>query len=147
MQPLTQTEVLAVLLNNGTCPRTGARILRKETVDLMFSNQIPQFPQSSRQHIPASKPDLTNSIDEIYPVGDDRPQGWGLTFMLSNGGNTGRSKTTGHWAGLPNLWWWADREKGVAGVVFTQILPFCDPKVFSLWLDVETEVYKGLGQK
>jgi hypothetical protein len=35
--------------------------------------------------------------------------------------------------GWPNLWWWADREKGVAGMVCTQILPFADVKVFELW--------------
>ncbi len=28
------------------------------------------------------------------------------------------------WAGLPNLFWWADREKGVGGMVASQILPF-----------------------
>lgn len=28
-------------------------------------------------------------------------------------------------AGLPNLFWWCDRENGVAGIIATQILPFC----------------------
>lgn len=27
-------------------------------------------------------------------------------------------------AGLPNLFWWCDRENGVAGIIATQILPF-----------------------
>lgn len=61
-------EVLAVLLNDGTCPRTGAKLLRKETVDEMFRNQIPNFPNASRQVIPDAKPDLTNRIPELYPV-------------------------------------------------------------------------------
>jgi hypothetical protein len=39
-------------------------------------------------------------------------------------GQTGRGKNTGHWAGLPNLFWWADREKGVGGIVASQIVPF-----------------------
>ena len=137
-------EVLAVLLNDGTCPRTGVQLLRKETVEEMFRNQIPKFPNASRQVIPDAKPDLTNRIPELYPVDGNPPQGWGLTFMLSNGGASGRSKSTGHWAGLPNLWWWCDRENGVAGIVCTQILPFADAKVLSLWGAVETEVYKAL---
>lgn len=135
-----------MLLNDGTCPRTGSKLLRKETVDEMFSNQIPRFPNYSRQSIPDAKPDLTNPIPELYPVAGNPPQGWGLTFMLSNGGATGRSNSTGHWAGLANLWWWADREKGVAGIVCTQILPFADAKVLGLWGAVEAEIYKALGE-
>ncbi|KAL4938051.1 hypothetical protein BDV06DRAFT_201773 [Aspergillus oleicola] len=144
-KPQDYCKVLAVLLNDGTCPNTGAKLLLKETVDEMFTNQIPHFHNYSRQSIHASKPDLTNAIPELYPVEGDPPQGWGLTFMLSNGGPTGRSTSTGHWAGLANLWWWADREKGVAGIVCTQILPFVDLPVLALWGDVEAEIYKTLG--
>ncbi|EAU31610.1 conserved hypothetical protein [Aspergillus terreus NIH2624] len=143
-KPQEYCKVLSVLLNNGTCPKTGSKLLSKKTVDEMFTNQIPQFPNYSRQGIAAAKPDLTNPIGELYPVSGDPPQGWGLTFMLSNGGATGRSKSTAHWAGLPNLWWWADREKGVAGIICTQILPFADIKVLGLWGAVEAEIYKAL---
>lgn len=137
-------EVLAVLLNDGTCPRTGVQILQKETVDVMFANNIPKFPDFGRQGIPAAKPDLTGAIPEIYPVEGRPPQGWGLTFMLTNGGPTGRSRSTAMWAGLANLWWWCDREKGVAGMVCTQILPFADLKVLGMWFELEAEVYKAL---
>ncbi|KAL4870722.1 hypothetical protein BDV12DRAFT_207415 [Aspergillus spectabilis] len=143
-KPQDYSRILSVLLNDGTCPRTGTQLLRKETVESMFTNQIPYFPNYSRQSIPAAKPDLTNAIPELYPVPGDPEQGWGITFMLSNGGATGRSTGTGHWAGLPNCWWWADREKGVAGIVCTQILPFVDAKVLGLWGAVEAEVYKAL---
>ena len=39
-------------------------------------------------------------------------------------GPTGRGRGTGWWAGLPNLFWWCDREKGVGGIIASQILPF-----------------------
>ncbi|KPM35115.1 hypothetical protein AK830_g11464 [Neonectria ditissima] len=143
-KPQDYCKVLAVLLNDGTCPRTGARILGKETVLEMFRNQIPAFPNASRQFIPAAKPELTNPIGELYPVPGNPPQGWGLTFMMSNGGATGRSTGTAHWAGLPNVWWWCDRENGVAGMVCSQILPFADGKVLGLWADVEAQVYKAV---
>lgn len=133
-----------MLLNDGTCPRTGSQLLRKDTVEEMFRNQIPQFPNFSRQGIPAAKPDLTNAIDEMYAVQGGGPQGWGLTFMMANSNSTGRSKETVHWAGIANLWWWCDREKGVAGMVCTQILPFGDAKVAGLWAAVESQVYKAL---
>ena len=113
-------------------------------MDEMFRNQIPEFPNFGRQSIPASKPDLTNPIPELLPVPGNPGQGWGLTFMLGQSEATGRAKTTGHWAGLANCWWWCDREKGIAGMVCTQILPFIDLPVLSLWAEVESEVYKAL---
>lgn len=136
-------EILATLLNDGTSPITGKQILEKATVDEMFRNQIPNLPNFAAQGIPPSKPDLSNPIAHLYP--SSTPQGWGLTFMLT-GGPTGRSEGTAHWAGLANLWWWCDREKGVAGMICTQLLPFADPQVWSLWLDVESAVYRGLAQ-
>ncbi|RYC78640.1 hypothetical protein BFJ63_vAg18487 [Fusarium oxysporum f. sp. narcissi] len=144
---LPGVEVLAVLLNDGKCPRTSAQLLLKETVDEMFRNQIPDFPNFSRQSIPAAKSELTNPLPELYPVPGDPPQGWGLTFMLSNGGVTGRSTGTGHWAGLSNIWWWCDRENGVAGMVCTQILPLGDAKVLELWVGVEAQVYRAITEE
>lgn len=107
----------------------------------MFRNQIAYMPGFAAQQIPAAKPDLTNPIPHLYP--STTPQGWGLTFMLT-GGATGRSPGTAHWAGLPNLWWWCDRAKGVAGFICAQVLPFADPQVLQLWVDVESAVYAGL---
>ena len=112
-------------------------------MDEMFRNQIPGFPDFAKQGIPDAKPDLTNPISDLYPAPANLPQGWGLTFMLT-GGATGRSPGTGHWAGLPNLWWWCDREKGVAGMICSQVLPFADPQVLSLWVSVESAVYRAL---
>jgi CubicO group peptidase (beta-lactamase class C family) len=138
-----ETEILATLLNDGTSPTTGAQILQKSTVEEMFKNQIPKFPNFGRQGIPASKPWLTNPLPDLYPIPPEQPQGWGLTFMLTSG-PTGRSPGTATWAGLPNLWWWCDREKGVAGIICSQVLPFADAKVLGLWFDVETGIYAAL---
>lgn len=89
----------------------------------MFSNQIPEFPDFGRQNIPAAKPLYTNALPALYPQEGD--QGWGLTFFLHlQDGLTGRAKGTGWWAGIANLFWWADREKGLGGMITTQILPF-----------------------
>jgi CubicO group peptidase (beta-lactamase class C family) len=134
-------EILAALLNDGTSPFTGKQLLRKETVDEMFRNQIPEFPKFATNGIPPAKADLTNEIPNLYP--SSTPQGWGLTFMLT-GGATGRSPGTAHWAGLPNLWWWCDREKEIAGIVCSQVLPFADAQVLGLWVDVESAVYQEL---
>ncbi|RQM06509.1 hypothetical protein DH86_00003691 [Scytalidium sp. 3C] len=142
-KPQEYAQILATLLNNGTSPTTGAKILESSTIEEMFKNQIPQIPKFGEQGIPDSKPWLTNPIPNLYPGPPGEQQGWGLTFMLT-GGPTGRSSNTAMWAGLPNLWWWCDREKGVAGIICSQVLPFADPKVLGLWFDVETAVYGSL---
>ncbi|KUI62681.1 Acyltransferase LovD [Cytospora mali] len=143
-QPQEYCKILAMFLNDGKCPKTGAEILKSTSIAEMFTNQVPRFPDFGRQGMASAKPDVTNPIPQLYPVPGDPPQGWGLSFMLSNGGPTGRSKTTAHWAGVANCWWWCDREQGVAGLVTTQILPFGDDKVLKLWFDIETEVYVAL---
>jgi CubicO group peptidase (beta-lactamase class C family) len=40
-KPKEYVKILAALLNDGTSPQTGKTILKKETVDLMWENQIP----------------------------------------------------------------------------------------------------------
>lgn len=39
-----------------------------------------------------------------------------------------RGKGTMFWAGLPNLYWWMDREAGVSGIYASQLLPQGDPR-------------------
>nr|XP_036586312.1 beta-lactamase family protein [Colletotrichum truncatum]KAF6796719.1 beta-lactamase family protein [Colletotrichum truncatum] len=143
-KPQEYARILAVFLNDGTCPITKASILQKQTVDEMFTNQIPKFPNFGRAGIPDAKPEYTNPLADLYPVPGNPPQGWGLTFMIT-GGPTGRSDKTAFWAGLPNLFWWCDRENGVAGMICSQILPFGDSSVMGLWAQVETAIYKALG--
>lgn len=111
----------------------------------MFKNQIPEFPDFARTPIPAAKPHWTNPAPELYPQEGNPPQGWGLTFMLTiDAGATGRGKNTAWWAGIINSFWWCDREKGVAGMIAGQILPFGDPNVMGTWFACEKAVYDGL---
>jgi CubicO group peptidase (beta-lactamase class C family) len=124
-QPSEYTKIIAMLLNNGTCPVTKSQILKPETVEEMFKNQIPDMPNFGRMGIPAAKPEYSNPLPDLYPQPKEQAQGWGLTFMLTmERAGTGRGRNTGWWAGLPNLFWWADRENGVGGMVASQILPF-----------------------
>lgn len=115
----------ALLLKDKENTNTVPIVLKPDTINEMFSNQIPSMPNFARNPIPASIPELTNPIGELYPQPHDQEQGWGLSFMLTiHPGATGRGRSTGWWAGLPNLFWWADRERGVGGMVASQILPF-----------------------
>ncbi|EEP77238.1 beta-lactamase [Uncinocarpus reesii 1704] len=141
--PRDYAQLLAALLNNGVSPTTGNQILSKSTVDSMFENQIPHMPDFGRAGLPAAKPDLTNPVQELYPLPDRTPQGWGLTWMITPS-PTGRTATSAFWAGIANCFWWCDREKGIAGVITTQVLPFGDPKLVPLWVNIEAAVYNSL---
>ena len=172
-QPKEYVQVLVALLNDGTHPKGGA-ILKKETVEEMFKNQIPEFPDFARQGIPAAKSEQTNAMPEMYPqegmsffshlsrfamlstrvrtfwanqvsyIGNP-PQGWGLSFFLTiEEGGTGRGRNTAWWAGIANLFWWCDREKGVAGMIASQVMPFGDMNVLGQWITNEAEVYNAL---
>ncbi|KAK7189459.1 beta-lactamase/transpeptidase-like protein [Paraphaeosphaeria sporulosa] len=144
-KPKEYVKVLTALLNDGVSPTTGNRILKKETVDLMWENQIPKQPDFARAGLAAADPTLANSLPEMYPQSGNPPQGWGLSMFLTLApGDTGRGANTGWWCGLSNLFWWVDREKGVAGMLSGQILPFGDPKVIQAWVGVEKAIYDGL---
>lgn len=102
------------------------------------------MPDFGRQGVSAAIPELANAAPELYPIPDRTlPQGWGLTWMITSS-PTGRTATSAFWAGIANCFWWCDREKGVAGVIATQVLPFGDPKLIPLWVNVEAGVYSSL---
>ncbi|KAI9702273.1 MAG: hypothetical protein M1820_006205 [Bogoriella megaspora] len=151
-KPSEYCKIIATLLNNGTSPTTNSTILQPSSVDTMFTNHIPQFPDYGRQGVSAAKPELTNSLPELYPQPGNPPQGWGLTFQLTTHGcgkgiASGRRNGTANWAGLANLFWWADREAGVGGMIASQILPFGDPNVLGAWISCEKAVYDAIDKE
>ena len=48
-KPSEYVQIIACLLNDGKHAKTGHQLLMKETVDEMFKNQIPEFPDYGRQ--------------------------------------------------------------------------------------------------
>lgn len=146
--PKTYCRVLTTLLNDGYDPKTGNRILSKDSVEEMFTNQIPQMPYFGKKGLLRSEPDYTNGSQELLAQGPEVKQGWGISMMLNTTKqfHTGRGMNSGNWGGIANLAWWCDRAKGVAGFFAAQILPYGDQSFFPVLDTVETEVYKGLGK-
>lgn len=131
-----------MLLNDGLSPHTHKRILARETVDQMFQNQIPNYSEkyvTGRPHL-VSRPDLCDPDDPtVDPADASDTYGWGITMLLqaSPGAADSKKLSKGSATGLCNCFWSVDREKGVATVCFSQILPFGDPYVYLLWQSVE----------
>lgn len=145
-KPNSFVKILSILLNSGTAPSTGARILLPASVDLLFTNQIPNQPNFARGNPPPVDSSLLNDAPEIYPQAGDPPQGWGYGgFLTLKEGETGRGKVTLWWTGFGNCYWWVDREKGVAGMLAAQLFPDGDEHVVEAWCAAEKGVYDGLG--
>lgn len=147
-RPSEYVKLLSVLLNGGVAAKTGARLLSEASVKEMYTNQIPQWPNFARTPIEAANPILTNPIPELLPQEGNPPQGWGLSWLLNTETlATGRRPGSGHWCGIANLYYWVDPESGVTGMVATQILPFGDMAVLTLFAQIEAAVYAGLNKK
>jgi methyl acetate hydrolase len=122
-----------------TLLNAGGPILKPETVALMGENQIGGLQAGV---LKSNAPALTTDVN-FFPGQQMR---WGLAYMLSlETGPNGRSPGSLTWAGLFNTHYWLDPKKRVAGVIMTQILPFCDPQALAAYSAFERGVYSTLG--
>lgn len=133
-------KVLQALANGGV-GATGQRILKAETVDSLFEDQTTPKGIVLDMLIPNPIPYISNPV----PLADGVRKGWSFAGLKTHDElPTGRSAGSVWWAGICNTYWWIDRTKGVAGVIFTQILPFADLAVFQCWAAFEKKLYEGL---
>jgi methyl acetate hydrolase len=116
----------------------GAELLRPETVDLMAANQIGTLAVGALRSVLAER----SNDAEFFPGMIKR---WGLGFLITtDDAPSGRAAGSLAWAGLGNTYYWIDPKRGVAAVLMTQILPFCDPAVLRLLERFERALYDAL---
>lgn len=124
--PTQYTKLLSVLLNEGTCPTTNHQLLKPKSVAQLMDIPIPQFTQKPRA-ILDGKPYETNQIPQIcLPGREGRPTNWCFGGAMEE---MDGKRPVVYWAGIANCYWWCDRERGLAGIVAAQILPFWDEEV------------------
>jgi methyl acetate hydrolase len=124
-----------MLLGGGTLD--GAQILKPETVDAAFANQIGEidFPPEIKTADPGSTADFNGGPGLK----------WGLGLLLNSEQQPGmRAAGSGSWAGIFNTHFWVDRETGVTGAIYSQTLPFVEPAVFQVYIDFEKALYASL---
>jgi CubicO group peptidase (beta-lactamase class C family) len=126
-----------VFLNEGRAA-DGRPVLKPQTVRLMSENAIGDLRVGLlRTAIPAYSNDA-----EFFP---GMVKKWGLGFMISMAPVPGgRGAGSLAWAGLGNTYFWIDQEKGVAGVILMQLIPFADPKALAVFADFEKAVYAAV---
>ena len=127
-----------VFLNEGRA--NGRSVLNPETVRLMAANAIGDL---HVQPVKTAVPHLSNDA-EFFP---GMVKNWGLGFMISTEPMPGgRSAGSLAWAGLGNTYFWIDLDRGIAGVILMQLLPFADQKALALLEEFERAVYASLSQ-
>ena len=134
--PRDYMALLQMFVNGGMY--RGEQVLRADTVATMFQNQIGDLQVTEMM---TAQPAWSNSFDQFPGT----PHKWGLSFDINTRpGPHGRSAGSISWAGLLNSYFWVDPVKKVAGTLFTQILPFYDPRVVDLYGQFEEGLYHGL---
>ncbi|KAK7533074.1 beta-lactamase/transpeptidase-like protein [Phyllosticta citribraziliensis] len=118
--------------------RNDERLLKKETVDLMFTPHIPttvDFDDARKASV-----FVRNSVFNSIP--DDAAVNSGLGGVLNTTAVPGRRGAPSlTWSGMSNCFWWIDRANGIAGVFLSQFLPGGDNKTIELLSKFEEAVY------
>jgi CubicO group peptidase (beta-lactamase class C family) len=124
---------MRMLLNGGALE--GARIVKSQTVALMGQNHIGAI------GVPALKSALPRSRDFTF-IADGRDK-FGLGFLITADQVPGkRSPGSLSWGGINNTYFWVDQNRGIAGVILMQYLPFADPKALALHDAFERATYQ-----
>lgn len=115
----------------------GERILRQDTVDAAFRNQIGHL------DFPAEIPSADLPVSGPLRAGAGWKWGYGL--LLNTVDVPGRRRAwTGAWAGLFNTHFWIDRTTGICASIYTNSLPFITDEAWQLYGDFESAVYAAL---
>jgi CubicO group peptidase (beta-lactamase class C family) len=115
-------------------------LLSKSSTAIFFSPQL-----SSQSHTAINKmftqPEVVALFIGSFP--SSTTYDWGVGGVLVDSENDDhRKKNTLIWSGMPNNFWWVDREKGVCGLFGTQVYPPGDGKVGEMIDLFEKEVYE-----
>lgn len=125
-----------MFLNGGELD--GARVVKAETVALMGRNHIGAI------GVPALKTALPRSADFTF-IADGRDK-FGLGFLITADQVPGkRSPGSLSWGGINNTYFWIDQNRGIAGVIMMQYLPFADAKALALHDAFERGAYQLVG--
>jgi methyl acetate hydrolase len=127
---------LQMLLNGGSLD--GVRVLSPDTVASMSRNQIGGVSvRALKSAMPERSSDLTFIAD-----GKDK---WGLGFLITAEGQAGKRSTGSlSWGGINNTYFWVDPQRGIAGVILMQFLPFADAKALAVYDAFERAIYRGV---
>ncbi|KAK0755658.1 hypothetical protein N5P37_011793 [Trichoderma harzianum] len=120
------------------------KLVKKETTVDMFQ---PQLSRESQRSLQESFGDINRSRLFVGTFPEHVRYDWGLGGLLTMqdvtiDGMQWRKKGCMVWSGMPNLFWFLDREVGLCGVYGTQLLPPGDTKTNEMIAFFEKSIYE-----
>jgi methyl acetate hydrolase len=136
---LDYLKALRLVLNDGTVD--GRQILSSKMMALMKQNQI----GSMRLPFPLKTTQPTIGADlDLFPR-QNIPLTHTFGFMRNEVDVPGRRRAGSlTWAGILNTHHWVDPTSGIAATLFTQTLPFIEPRWMDLYAKFEKVVYSEI---
>lgn len=135
---------LQCFINKGVQPMTGQRILKEETIlNDFFSDQLKNIgPNCEFTSLPNPQPLISNPVD-VYPT---TKKTWSHALLINEdpidlGDGISRSKNSGMWCGLANLYYVIDMEKKVVLYWGEELFPFADMNSLIGFTEFEKFVY------
>tara|TARA_B100000809_G_scaffold263566_1_gene317128 strand:+ start:931 stop:2154 length:1224 start_codon:yes stop_codon:yes gene_type:complete len=124
--PEDYTKLLVCLLNEGVYP--NGRILKKETVNLMFKEQLNDIDMNIESNY-FQQGLCCNFSGLIKPTSN-----WSLIGLIDTEATPyGRKEGTILWGGIFNTYWYIDRKSGIVASIYTQHLPFNNSETTSIF--------------
>jgi CubicO group peptidase (beta-lactamase class C family) len=113
------------------------RILRPETIDLLFSPSL-----ADPEHMSRAGPQSFGiaAVAGNIPIGSKMNHGLGGILNMEEMSVTGRAEGGMQWGGLTNLFWWLNRKDGICGCYFGQLVPPGDKKSVEMYEAYERAV-------
>ncbi|KAI4717359.1 beta-lactamase family protein [Aureobasidium sp. EXF-10727] len=119
------------------------KLVSKQSTSVMFS---PHLTPESRAGINKvfRAPEVVSLFVGKFP--DNVTYDWGIGGVLVDSADDGhRKQKTMIWSGMPNNFWFVDRERGVCGLFGTQVYPPGDQRVGEMIDLFEREMYEKAG--
>lgn len=118
------------------------KLLSKEMNDELFR---PQLSDGSKKQLMAlcTFKEVNDVQGATLPLGTQLDYALGGAVCLEDMEGR-RRKGTMYWAGLPNLYWFADRKSGISGIYGSQVLAPGDPKSSEMFKQFELAMYRKI---
>jgi methyl acetate hydrolase len=138
--PTDYLRFLRFILNDGELD--GRRLVTSETMRLAYTAQTGD--------VKVPSPVLTSLLQDVCRDVDILPETdfthTAVSFMNLNDVPGRRSAGSLSWGGVQHTLYWVDPHKDVAGLFFTQMLPFWDPSLISVFEAFERAAYDELAR-
>jgi methyl acetate hydrolase len=126
---------LSALLALGTGKSDAASLIGADAWRMMRTNQIGNL---TAGRLPSAEPPRSHSVNFMA----EHQPGFGLGFLINASASpNARGANSLAWAGLYNSYFWLDPGNGLGGALFTQVLPFADPRILARFAAFEAAVY------